>query len=75
MMVEKQYGCIMADGMGLGKVRRVSVVLVYSLNALHTDTPMHRPHVDPPQAISARSKADDREVYHCMSLKFGQELG
>jgi len=75
MMVENQYGCIMADAMGLGKVCGVSFKEVYSLNAPHTDPPMHRPHVDPPQAISACSEADDREVHHCMSLKFGQELG
>jgi len=36
---------------------------------------MYRPHVDPPQTISACAKADDREVHYCMPIKFGQELG
>ena len=48
MMVENQYGCIMADAMGLGKVRGVSFKETYSLNAQYTDSPMHRPHVDTP---------------------------
>jgi len=48
MMVENQYGCIMADAMGLGKVRGVSLKEVYSLNTSYTDSPVHRPHVDTP---------------------------
>jgi len=75
MVVENQYGCIMADGMGLGKVRGHFSEEMHSLNAPHPDSPMHRPHVDSPQAISACPKADDREVHHRVSLEFGQELG
>ena len=75
MMVQNQYGCIMADAMGLGKVRGISLKEIHSLNALYTDSPVHCPHVDTPQTISACSKTDDREVHHRMSLEFGQELG
>ena len=71
MMVENQYGCIMADAMGLGKVSRYLHWEPTSLNSLHSDSPMHCSHVDPPQTISSRSKADDQEVHHCMSLEFG----
>ena len=75
MMVANQYGCIMADGMGLGKVRGDPSGEIHSLNAHHTDSSMYRPHVDPPQAISAFQKAHNREVHHRMSLEFGQKLG
>ena len=49
MMVENQYGCIMADAMGLGKVRDVSLEEeMCPLNTPYTDSPMYRPHVDAP---------------------------
>lgn len=74
-MVQNQYGCIMADAMGLGKVRDVSREEMRLLNGPLTDPSMHRSPVDPPQAISSRTKANNREVHHRMPVKFGQELG
>lgn len=39
------------------------------------DPSMHNAHVDFAEAISRGREAYDPEVRHCMSLKFGQELG
>ena len=74
-MVENQYGCIMADAMGLGKVCGASHEEEHPLNVPFTDPSMHCPSVDSPQAISSRTKVDHREMHHRMPVEFGQELG
>lgn len=74
-MIDKNAnGCIMADGMGLGKTVCDPVIPCVSRD-LQMIVAMHCFDVDTFETIPRGWKNDYSEVYHCVSFKFSRELG
>lgn len=73
MVDKKAHGCIMADGMGLGKtvrMKRLSLRIELTFAA-----PMHCLDVDPSQAVSRGREDRHSKMYYCLPIKFGWQLG
>ena len=73
-MIDKNAnGCIMADGMGLGKT--VGFDVLQYLMRLTSVASMYLFDVDTFEAVSRGRKDYDSEVYHCLPVKSGGKLG
>lgn len=66
MIVQNQYGCIMADGMGLGEAFPLVSFVLYSWSPRQNSAD-DCPDMDTSQAISAFEPTYYREMYHRMS--------
>lgn len=74
-MVDKNAsGCIMADGMGLGKTVSPFASMLSYLKLTMTAS-MHFIDVDTSKAVPRSRQDDHPEMHHCVSVKFGRELG
>ena len=74
MVVENQYGCIMADGMGLGTPERLCLRFVLIVRC-RKDAANDLSNMDSAQAVATRQQADDREVHYCVSKQPCAQLG
>lgn len=75
-MVDKNaHGCIMADGMGLGKTVREAVFIVWSTWKLTLVASMHLIDVDATQAIARSWEEHHSKMHYCVPIKFSWQLG